>query len=80
LTATRPAHPVVREKRFVLLDPPRGVSASIAMVDFADDPNHPRPDTGSFYIMNAIKVVDREIRIIDAIHRIMPRGSTSGWG
>ena len=52
---------------------------SIAMVDFADDPRNPRPDTGCFYIMNLLKVVDGEIRMIDAIHQILPRGTASGW-
>ncbi|HEU4960747.1 MAG TPA: hypothetical protein VFT56_10080 [Sphingomonas sp.] len=79
LTATRPARPQVREKRFPILDTVRGVSASIAIVDFADDPQNPRPDAGSFYIMNAMKVVDGQIRIIDAIHQILPRGAVSAW-
>ena len=80
LTATRPARPQVREKRFPVLDTDRGVAASIAVVDFADNPLDPRPDTGSFYILNVIKVVDGQIRIIDALHQIMPRGTISGWG
>ena len=80
LTATRPARPQVREKRFFILDAERGVAVSTAMVDFADDPRNPRPDTGCFYITNILKITDGQIRIIDAIHQILPRGSSSGWG
>ena len=79
ITGTRPARPKVREKRFPVQDEARGVTVSIAMVDFADDPRNPRPDTGCFYIMNLFKVVDGEIRMIDAIHQILPRGTASGW-
>jgi len=79
ITGTRPARPKVREKRFPVQDKARGVTVSIAMVDFADDPRNPRPDTGCFYIMNLLKVVDGEIRMIDAIHQILPRGTASGW-
>ncbi len=79
LTGTRPARPRVREKRFPILDVARGVAATFAIVDFADDPSNPRPDTGSFYILNALKIVDGRIRIIDAIHEITRRGTVSGW-
>jgi len=79
LTATRPARPQVREKRFPILDAERSVAVSIAMVDFADDPRNPRPDTGCFYVTNLLKITDGQIRIIDAIHQILPRGSSSGW-
>lgn len=80
ISGTRPARPRVREKRFPIQDAGRGVAVSIATIDFAEDPRNPRPDTGCFYIMNLFKVVDGEIRIIDAIHQILPRGTVSGWG
>lgn len=79
ITATRPARPSVAERRFPVLDVERGVAASIVVVEFAPNPTNPRPDTGAFYMLGVFKIVDEEIRIIDEIHEIMPRGSRSGW-
>jgi hypothetical protein len=79
LYATRPARPRVLERRFPVLDAERGVGVSVVSVAFGPPPGNPRPDVGVFYMLGAFKVVDREFRVIDEIHEILPPGSRSGW-
>ena len=79
LTATRSARPVVRERRYPVLDVELGLAVSIAMADFHPPPAKDGHRPGTFYILNAYKIVNREIRIMDVIHEFMPHGSKSGW-
>lgn len=79
LNGTRGARPVVRERRFPVLDVALGVAVSFAVADFHPVPGSPRPDNGSFYLAAVFKVVDSEIRIMDEIREILPLASSSNW-
>jgi len=79
LTATRSARPIVRERRYPVLDQELGLAVSIAMADFHPPAAKDGHKPGTFYILNAYKIVDREIRIMDVIHEFMPHGARSGW-
>ena len=77
ITATRPAHPHVYERRFPVLDVGRGVACSVTIVEFGK--NEDRPDVGAFYIFGVVKIVDDQFRNIDHIHAILPAGTRTSW-
>jgi len=79
VNATRGARPLARGRRYPVLDVERGVAISLVTVDFHPIPNSPRPDSGSFYMMAAFKVVDGQIRQIDEIREILPLGVALAW-
>lgn len=79
LNDTRAARPIARERRYPVLDTELGVAASFVVVDFHPIPDHPRPDSGSMYMLGVFKVVDGELRNIDEIREILPLGGSSGW-
>lgn len=79
VNGTRGARPVVRDRRFPVVDVGLGVVISFTMADFHTNPNSPRPDNGSFYLATIFKIVDARIRIFDEVREILPLGTTSGW-
>ncbi|MGI5132468.1 hypothetical protein ACQEVB_37075 [Pseudonocardia sp. CA-107938] len=79
LNHTRSARPIVRGRRFPVLDVARGVAVSFAVVDFHPAPSGARPDNGSFCMAALFKIVDSEIRILDQFYDILPLGAPSGW-
>jgi hypothetical protein len=79
LNHTRSARPIVRGRRFPVLDEALGLAVGFAMVDFHPAPAGPRPDNGSFYMAAVFKIVDSEIRSLDQFYEILPLGATSGW-
>ena len=78
IAGTRPARPVVAERRFPVIDVELGLVVSIVVADLHPIPNG-RPDSGSFYMAVVFKIVDHEIRIFDEIREILPLGTKSGW-
>jgi hypothetical protein len=78
IAGTRPARPIVADRRFPVVDVELGLVVSIVVADFHPIPNG-RPDSGSFYMAVIFKIVDHEIRIFDEIRQILPLGTTSGW-
>ncbi|QUD90204.1 hypothetical protein [Phenylobacterium montanum] len=77
LTATRPARPSPRSRRFPVLDVGLGVAASLVLVDFG--PNTLGFPPMTHYMMAIFKVVDGEIRCIDEISEKLPFGAPSPW-
>ncbi|QJU52355.1 hypothetical protein SCB71_02940 [Herbiconiux sp. KACC 21604] len=78
IAGTRPARPLVADRRYPIVDTELGVVVSIVVADFHPIPNG-RPDSGSFYMAVVFKIVDHRIRIFDEIREILPLGTTSGW-
>jgi hypothetical protein len=77
LTATRPARPSPRSRRFPVLDVGLGVAASLVLVDFG--PNALGFPPMTHYMMALFKVVDGEIRCIDEISEKLPFGTSCPW-
>lgn len=79
VTATRPARPIARNRRFPIIDTERGVVVSFVLVDFHPAPHLDRPDCGTFYMAGLFKISDDEIRSLDEISQILPLGIAEIW-
>lgn len=79
VSATRPARPVARNRRFPIVDIELGVVVSFVLVDFHPAPHADRPDCGTFYMAGLFKISDDEIRSLDEIREILPLGSPEIW-
>lgn len=79
VTATRPARPTSRNRRFPIIDTTLGVVVSFVLVDFHPAPHADRPDCGTFYMAGLFKIADDEIRSLDEIREILPLGSPEIW-
>lgn len=78
LNATRAARPIVRNRRFPVIDVQLGVAVSFVLVDF-----HPNPQLGlpgmTHYMMGLFKIVDGEIRSLDEFTEKLAFGTPSIW-
>ena len=80
--------PEVRERRFPLRDEARGIVAGLVAF-YIPGGDYPRVvdgmqttrhyDPRSLFLMEAFKIVDGKIRMIEATMRNMPLGSSMGW-
>jgi hypothetical protein len=80
--------PEVRERRFPLRDETRGIVAGLVAF-YIPGGDYPRVvdgmqttrhyDPRSLFLMEAFKIVDGKIRLIEATMRNMPLGSSMGW-
>lgn len=80
VTATRPARPTSRNRRFPIIDTELGIVISFVLVDFHPAPQVERPDCGTFYMAGLFKISDDEIRSLDEIREILPLGVAALWG
>ncbi|KQM20806.1 hypothetical protein [Novosphingobium sp. Leaf2] len=79
VSATRPARPIARNRRFPVIDTDLGIAVSFVLVDFHPAPHLDRPDCGTFYMAGLFKISDDEIRSLDEIREILPLGISEIW-
>ncbi|MEE4454346.1 hypothetical protein [Novosphingobium resinovorum] len=79
VSATRPARPHARNRRFPVIDTELGIVVSFVLVDFHPALHAERPDCGTFYMAGLFKISDDEIRSLDEIREILPLGAPEIW-